>query len=452
MKIKEAIINVKIPIEVDEYIRHFILLNINMRRQIWNDFVEKANKYKDEYNHYVGFNPLKYKTEYFNEVEVPAKRYDEYCTGLSAQVAKDMDIAMKSIKTKNEKILKSKSDTKLGELRTHKRNNYHGSFTVECKSLISTVNGKFYSRIHIKDKNTLSFRVRGNRNGHESEDLIIHLKEDLYDDVIPYDKHQNEYIRYYDEKLTARNECRFRDIDIRMCTFIHDLGKFYIQLAIRVLYCIDKENIKSRYKKLGIDTGIHNPFMCYDGEHDIYTQVEMDNKTSRKIHYLERRARRIQHAMDKKYNYNIEHGLNPYSNNYKKLLYKFRKIWKKITNIRRNWAYNVCKKIVTHYKCIVVDRFTQPDNKDVNLPNKLKRHINYVNRFHAMFNTNEILVHMANKYGCKYIEAPKNTTCTCSICGHKNPHLPLSQRKFKCEECGYEIDRDMNAAKNCYYM
>ena len=62
MKFKEATINIKLPIEIDEHIRHFILLNINMRRQIWNDFVDKANKYKDEYNHYNEFNTLKYNT------------------------------------------------------------------------------------------------------------------------------------------------------------------------------------------------------------------------------------------------------------------------------------------------------------------------------------------------------------------------------------------------------
>lgn len=455
MRIKEAIIYIKLPIKVSEYIRNFIFKNINMRRQIWNDFVEvyESNKKENEEREKRGeekkeFRPLQYKTDYFREKE--QGRYDEYCVGLSEQVAIDMHNAMKTIKTNNKKVLDGKSSAKLGELKFHKRDNYHGSFKVGCKTY-ETRSNNISSRVHILDKNTLSFRVRGKIYGHEEEILTIHLKEDLYDDVIPYDKHQNEYIRYYKDN-PARNECRFRDIDVRMCTFIHELGKFYIQLAIRVLYCIDKENIKSRYKKLGIDTGIHNPFMCYDGEHDIYTQVEMDNKTSRKIHYLERRARRIQHAMDKKYNYNIEHGLNPYSNNYKKLLYKFRKIWKKIVNIKRHWSYNVCKKIVTHYKTIVVDRFNTPDNKDKDIPNKLKRHIDYVNRFHGMYTTNDILVHMANKYGCEYIKAPKNTTCTCSMCGHKNPHLPLSQRIFKCEECGYEIDRDMNAAKNCYYM
>ena len=31
-----------------------------------------------------------------------------------------------------------------------------------------------------------------------------------------------------------------------------------------------------------------------------------------------------------------------------------------------------------------------------------------------------------------------------------NVKIPINQRIFKCEECGYTIDRDMNASKNCY--
>ncbi len=37
---------------------------------------------------------------------------------------------------------------------------------------------------------------------------------------------------------------------------------------------------------------------------------------------------------------------------------------------------------------------------------------------------------------------------TCSQCGHKKDKLKLSERIFKCENCGLEIDRDFNAAKN----
>ena len=37
---------------------------------------------------------------------------------------------------------------------------------------------------------------------------------------------------------------------------------------------------------------------------------------------------------------------------------------------------------------------------------------------------------------------------TCSNCGHKKTDLVLSDRTYHCSECGYEIDRDLNAAYN----
>jgi len=39
------------------------------------------------------------------------------------------------------------------------------------------------------------------------------------------------------------------------------------------------------------------------------------------------------------------------------------------------------------------------------------------------------------------------TTQTCSDCGHKQK-MSLSDRVFKCESCGFEIDRDWNSARD----
>ena len=36
----------------------------------------------------------------------------------------------------------------------------------------------------------------------------------------------------------------------------------------------------------------------------------------------------------------------------------------------------------------------------------------------------------------------------CSNCGHKKHKLSLSERVYKCECCGIEIDRDYNASIN----
>lgn len=37
---------------------------------------------------------------------------------------------------------------------------------------------------------------------------------------------------------------------------------------------------------------------------------------------------------------------------------------------------------------------------------------------------------------------------TCSACGHKKPHMDLSQREYHCESCGHTQHRDVNAAIN----
>jgi putative transposase len=37
---------------------------------------------------------------------------------------------------------------------------------------------------------------------------------------------------------------------------------------------------------------------------------------------------------------------------------------------------------------------------------------------------------------------------TCSSCGEKKSSLSLSQRVFTCDYCGFDCDRDVNAAIN----
>ena len=53
-------------------------------------------------------------------------------------------------------------------------------------------------------------------------------------------------------------------------------------------------------------------------------------------------------------------------------------------------------------------------------------------------------------YGSALIVAPRfyPSTKTCSACGHIKDEMPLGERVFRCEACGAEIDRDLNAARN----
>ncbi len=53
-------------------------------------------------------------------------------------------------------------------------------------------------------------------------------------------------------------------------------------------------------------------------------------------------------------------------------------------------------------------------------------------------------------YGSQLVIAPRfyPSTKTCSACGHVKTEMPLGDRVFRCEACGLEIDRDLNAARN----
>lgn len=449
-------INICIPMDVDECVKKFIFKNINYSRKVWNNFVEEAKKFEGDRFLYDGFKPLKFKTEYF-KIEEENNIYDEYCVGISAQISNNMKHALNIIRNKNFDIMRHNKtyhdNKKLWKLRFHSFDKYYGSFKVENKATITKSKYKSISnRIHIKDAYTLTFRVRGGQGSkYQKEHITIHLKEPLFK-YRGIGEYYPSFIREYKVKGENAVECEFNELDIRTTSFIHKLGKFYIQLSINVTYKIKDSDIKSRQLKAGIDTGIHNPAVLYNGEN--YYRIGMPEKTVRKLHYLERRARRIQHIMDKKYMINkerVKHGEleSPYTNNYEKVRYKFRKVWNKIINIKRNWIYTKCKFIVTHFQKICVDRFVMVDNSHIK-SHTIRRRYNFNNRFHCMYTFNEILSHMAIKYGCNYIESPENTTRTCSICGHKNPHLPLSERYLVCEECSTIIDRDENAAQNCY--
>lgn len=54
------------------------------------------------------------------------------------------------------------------------------------------------------------------------------------------------------------------------------------------------------------------------------------------------------------------------------------------------------------------------------------------------------------QYGTKFGVAPIDlpSSQTCSACGWRDPSIPLEQLTFRCGQCGKEIDREVNAARN----
>lgn len=62
----------------------------------------------------------------------------------------------------------------------------------------------------------------------------------------------------------------------------------------------------------------------------------------------------------------------------------------------------------------------------------------------------QFLTQQCRKYGIEVRETskwyPSSKTCCC--CGYIKKDLKLINRTFVCDDCGFEIDRDLNASYN----
>jgi transposase len=405
-------VTVRRRIKPTKAVREMILSDIQYRNKVWNAFVEE---YYACINEQREFKPDKFKAWYFHNIEKPNHEYDVHSVGISEQVVKDIKRALKIAAYQN------------GKLHFKSTNPHSGSFKVHCKSR-DTEYGTFNSRVYLNYK-SFKYRIRGGQY------IKIKFKNELTCD--DGDVVGNTF--YF---INRRSHYIFSDLDVKEISFVYELGRFYACFSVDAYQEYDR-NIHENYirkENAGIDLGIRNPVCIWDG--DKLTTYRLSQKQLNRISYLTRRYQRLQSIMDKK---------QYMSNNYKKVLKKYRITCRKIFNIRLDWRRKTCKEIATSYNRVCVDNYHVPTaDKHIGMKRDLVRELNKYNRMHAMSYFIEYLKHACWKYGTDYYFSPEDTTRTCSICGFVNNNLSLAQRKLKCICCGSVIDRDQNAAQNCY--
>jgi putative transposase len=131
------------------------------------------------------------------------------------------------------------------------------------------------------------------------------------------------------------------------------------------------------------------------------------------------------------------------SNNRRKQQMKVANIHYRISCIRKYAIHKATSEIVSKYDRIIIE--------DLNLFGMMKNH--HLAQSIGDASMGEITRQLAYKamwQGKELIKAdrffPSSKICSC--CGHKKETLLLSERTYKCENCGLEIDRDLNAAIN----
>lgn len=176
---------------------------------------------------------------------------------------------------------------------------------------------------------------------------------------------------------------------------------------------------------VGVDLGIKTMMALSDGT--LFSNPKALNKNLRSIKRLHRELSRKEKG----------------SNNRIKQRNKLARKYYRVSCIKQNAIHKATSAIVKKYDRIIIESLS------LNLMIKNK------NLAQAMSDVGfgEIVRQLSYKALWQDKEVIKAdrffaSSKTCSNCGHKKEVLKLSQRIFKCEKCGFELDRDQNAAIN----
>ncbi|MFM5981686.1 MAG: RNA-guided endonuclease InsQ/TnpB family protein [Sphaerospermopsis kisseleviana] len=122
---------------------------------------------------------------------------------------------------------------------------------------------------------------------------------------------------------------------------------------------------------------------------------------------------------------------------------KIARLHQKIANIRKDTLHKITTHISKNHAVIGIEDL----NVSGMLANgKLSKAIADM----GFYQFRRQLEYKTQLYGSKLVIVDRYypSSKTCSTCGEKKSSLSLSQRVFKCDSCGFEIDRDLNAAIN----
>ena len=207
--------------------------------------------------------------------------------------------------------------------------------------------------------------------------------------------------------------------NIKHITIKKSIGKWYVSIVTDVIIKRECGN-----KIIGIDLGINK--YLFDSEGNSVEHPKILEKNLLKLKIIHKNLSRKKKG----------------SKNRKKAKLKVAKVYEKMNNIRTDFLHKTSTSLIRKSKLIVVE--------DLNIKQMMQqRFYNAKNIADSSWNRFiQLLTYKAESASCKLVKVnPKNTSKTCSQCGHLQD-MPLYKRIFKCEKCGFGMDRDYNSAIN----
>ena len=224
--------------------------------------------------------------------------------------------------------------------------------------------------------------------------------------------------------LKLREKLRFEGTP-KQVTISYRSGKWWASILIEG--CPNYKGNFPQSGEVGIDLGIKDLATLSDG-----TTFQKSNKFTKSLKRLQRKQR----VLSKK-----KKG----SNRYAKAKLSISKLHLRIKHQREALLHNVSSKITSKYKTICLEDL--PISSMTNSKNKtLNRMILDV----GMYELRRQLEYKSFLRGVNiyFVDRYYPSSKIHNECGFKNDNLKLGESFWKCDGCGQQVDRDLNASRN----
>jgi putative transposase len=198
-------------------------------------------------------------------------------------------------------------------------------------------------------------------------------------------------------------------------------GKWFVSLQVEeTVYPSDKPEAV-----VGVDLGIKTLAVCSDEQTFANPKALKSN-----LERLKRRSRQLSRKVKG-------------SQNRKKAAKRLAKLHYKISCIRKDSLHKITSQLTKTKSKIVIE--------DLNVSGMMKnRRLSRSISDIGLFEFRRQLEYKGKWYGCEIVVANRffPSSKKCSGCGNIKQDLTLADRVYKCDNCGLEIDRDLNASIN----
>ena len=193
-------------------------------------------------------------------------------------------------------------------------------------------------------------------------------------------------------------------------------------------------------KVVGVDLGIKTLAVLSDGKE--FKGSNPFRKNKRKLAIAQRKlSKKFTDKTEQEKKDNLKY--KPQSKNYEKQKKIVNKIHTKIGNIRKNEIHQLTSYLSKNHAEVVIE--------DLNVKGMTKNH----KLASAILDKGFFEFRRQLTYKCEWNETQLTvvdrfyaSSKICSCCGNKKEKLNLSERVYKCDVCGMQMDRDLNASLN----